>query len=202
MVNKVQFDKGMGYAEYQQYANERFSQGKTTGEADKVNTEFYLHYTKMNLSRTKRVERTGSLNEELKTALDKIKAPQNWLIILESWCGDVPHNLPLIQKMPEYQPLIKLRHILRDENLEIMDQYLTNSARSIPKLIAMDEHFEKELFTWGPRPAALQDHINEQKNLNLSMEEVIENTQKWYNKDKGEAIQREFLELLVATLVS
>lgn len=200
MITKEQFEEALSYESYQQYANERFLQGKTTGEAEKVNTEFYLHYTKMNLSRTKRVERTGKLSPELELTLGQIKAPQNWLIIVESWCGDVPHNLPLIQKMAEYQPLIQLRLILRDENLEIMDQYLTNGGRSIPKLIAMDQHFENELFTWGPRPIALQEYIDKQKAQGLSMEEVIENTQKWYNKDKGAAIRSEFLDLITSTL--
>ncbi|SOE21179.1 Thioredoxin [Spirosomataceae bacterium TFI 002] len=196
MVNKAQFEKGMSYAEYQQYANERFALGKTTGQDEKVNTEFYLHYTKMNLSRTKRVEKTASINSEIKAALDKIKAPQKWLIIAESWCGDVPHNLPLIQKMSEHQPLIEIRLILRDENLEIMDQYLTNGGRSIPKLIAFNENFTTELFTWGPRPAALQTFIDNQKSLDLPFEEVIENTQKWYNKDKGVELMGEFVGLV------
>lgn len=198
MVTETLFREAYTYESYQKYANERFAIGKTTGQAEKVNTEFYLHYTKMNLSRTKRVERTGALNAELKAALAQLKSPQNWLVIAESWCGDVPHNLPLIQKMTEYQPLIELRIILRDENLEVMDQYLTNGGRSIPKLIAFDENFEKELFTWGPRPAALQAYIDEQKSLNLSIEEVIENTQKWYNKDKGQSLQQEFRALVSA----
>lgn len=192
------FSKAFTYNAYQQYSQERFAQGKTTGEAEKVNTEFYLHYTKMNLSRTKRVERSGTLSAGLQSTLDTIKTPQNWLVVAESWCGDVPHNLPILQKMTEYQPLIQLRLILRDENLEVMDQYLTNGGRSIPKLIAFDENFTKELFTWGPRPTSLQTYINEQKAKEVPMETVIENTQKWYNKNKAEALQQEFIQLLTA----
>ena len=116
-------------------------------------------------------------------------------------CGDVPHNLPVIMKMVEYQPLITLKLLLRDENLDLMDAYLTNGGRSIPKLIAFDEDFENELFTWGPRPAALQSIIDDLKTQEIQYAEIAESTQKWYNKDKAVELQKEFLSLLKASKI-
>jgi hypothetical protein len=194
-MTQENYDEAMTYEAYINYAKERFALGKTTGTSEEFNTAFYLHYTKMNLSRTKRIERTAVISEEVKLALDKIKTQQNWLVLAESWCGDVPHNLPLIMKMVDYQPLLKLKLLLRDENLEVMDAYLTKGGRSIPKLIVFDEYFKTELFTWGPRPAALQGVIEELKLKEIPYTEIAEITQKWYNQDKGTELQKEFLAL-------
>lgn len=173
-----------------------FAIGRTTAEAPSMNTEDYLHYTELNLKRTSRVEKTIKLSDDMKTALDKITTKQHWVVLAESWCGDVPHNLPVIHKMAVYQSLIELHILLRDQNLDIMDAYLTNGGRSIPKLIAFDQTLEKELFTWGPRPEPLTHEIGKLKEVGAEYPEIIEASQKWYNKDKAATLQREFIELI------
>src|SRR5258708_38830316 len=81
---------------------------------------------------------------------------QSWLVLTEGWCGDAAQSLPVMQALAQLNPLIRLRTLLRDENLELMDQYLTNGvSRSIPKLFAMDTYSLTVLFTWSPRPATL-----------------------------------------------
>ena len=37
---------------------------------------------------------------------------------------------------------IELKIVLRDENEELMNEFLTNGSRSIPKLIVLDENLE------------------------------------------------------------
>ena len=60
------------------------------------------------------------------------------MVITENWCGDSAQNLPYL-KIASCNPLIDFRIILRDDNLDIMDLYLTdNKSRSIPKLIAKE----------------------------------------------------------------
>jgi hypothetical protein len=196
MITSENLKKSFTYEEYQQYSQERFAINKTTGELPEVNTEFYLHYTKLNLSRTTRVERKVELMDEVKNALSSINEPQHWVVLAESWCGDVPHSLPIIHKMAIFQPLITLRILLRDDNLDVMDRYLTNDGRSIPKLIAFDAKFDKEFFTWGPRPVALQEEIDKLKALETPFPEVAEMSQKWYNKDGGQHVQGELLNCL------
>ena len=84
---------------------------------------------------------------------------------------------------------------LRDENLELIDRYLTNGGRSIPKLIAFDE-YGNELFNWGPRPKHIQEALNKMRADNLPFNEILIESQKLYNEDKGESMQREILELI------
>jgi hypothetical protein len=102
-------------------------------------------------------------------------------------------NIPIIMKLAAENPLIQVHFLLRDENLHLMDQYLTNGGRSIPKLIALDTNTLEELFNWGPRPAAAQDLFLELKSQGLDYAEPIH---AWYAKDKGQHAQKEIIDLL------
>ena len=89
---------------------------------------------------------------------------------------------------------------MRDDNLPIMDEYLTNGGRSIPKLIALKSANLEELGTWGPRPAPVQnlmmafkENPNGQKKEDLNIE-----IQKWYAKDRTQTLQQEMLSLIEA----
>jgi hypothetical protein len=91
---------------------------------------------------------------------------------------------------------IDLRILDRDSNLEIMDQYLTNGiSRSIPKLVAFDPE-GNEIFQWGPRPMEAQMIVENAKLNNLPKEEFVEALHLWYGRNRGMAIEVEFLELL------
>ena len=77
-----------------------------------------------------------------------------------------------------------------------MDEYLTNGARSIPILIAMDEEFN-ELGTWGPRPDPAQQLVMDAKQNPEKYEGgYAEAVHKWYAKDKAKTIQEEFKALI------
>ena len=168
-------------------------ENKTTGTN---HSEDMLHYTKMNLSRMKRWMKTGKLDNQLVEAVKAIKAPQTWVVLTEGWCGDAAHTVPFIAKLAELNPNITLDIKMRDENLELIDNYLTNGGRSIPKLIAFDET-NKEIFNWGPRPEKMQEAFYEMKELNLPYTEVSESLQKMYNDDKGVGFQNEIQRKLV-----
>ena len=115
-----------------------------------------------------------------------------WLIITEGWCGDAAQNIPIIEKIAAESEHIETRYVLRDENLELMDAYLTNNARSIPKLIALDAETLAEIGTWGPRPKIAMDYFYEMRESKLEKPQMMENLQRWYNSDKNQAIQDEF----------
>ena len=119
-----------------------------------------------------------------------------WLIITEGWCGDAAQNIPTIEKIAAQSENIETRYILRDENLELMDNYLTNNARSIPKLIALDADNLEVVGTWGPRPQISMDYFQELKNQGLEKPEIMEKLQRWYIADKEHSIQTEFENLL------
>ncbi|MGI9056722.1 MAG: thioredoxin family protein, partial [Pyrinomonadaceae bacterium] len=92
---------------------------------------------------------------------------------------------------------IETRYVLRDENLELMDAYLTNNARSIPKLIALDAETLEEIGTWGPRPQAAMDYFLEMRASGMDKPQMMENLQRWYLQDKEKSVQAEFENLLV-----
>ncbi len=181
------------YWQFRSYLDELLEQGKTTGENQ---SEALVEYTRMNAHRMKRLEKKPELQEELKKALDRIDQPQVWLCLVEGWCGDVAQNLPTINKMAEHSENIELKLILRDEYPEIMDRYLTNGARSIPKLIALDRDTLEELWVWGARPADAQKLLLKLKEEGVEYSEIAEQIHRWYAKDKTRSLQQEFREIL------
>ncbi|SHK43968.1 Thioredoxin [Rhodothermus profundi] len=121
----------------------------------------YLYYRRYNFERAQRVTQAYRMSERLARALASVEQPQLWMVLTEDWCADSAYSLPIIAEASRRNPLIQLRILRRDENLDIMDLYLTRGARSIPKLVAFAED-GTELFTWGPRPAeaqALRDRL-------------------------------------------
>jgi hypothetical protein len=170
------------------------AEGRTTGANQ---SSAFVHFTKLNLQRMHRWDKTLIVGEALKEKA-RLAEHQTWWILTEAWCGDSAQNLPLLAKVAEHSAgKIRLRILLRDEHLPIMDQYLTNGGRSIPRLVAMSTAGQ-ELFTWGPRPRAAQafyldwkaepkgrDHDAFERELHL-----------WYAQDRSQSIQQELLQLL------
>jgi Thioredoxin len=114
------------------------------------------------------------------------------LVIAEDWCGDASNTVPIIAKFVDSVPGLQLRVIQRDANPEVMDQYLTNGARSIPIVIALDESFQ-EVSHWGPRPTELQEWVMANKAI-LPKSELYPQVRKWYARDRGATTLREVLE--------
>ena len=162
-------------------------------------TKKLYNYTKLNLQRMKRIEKTFEVSEELKQILLSIKTPQHWVVITEGWCGDSAQNLPAIAKMAKVNPAIELQIVERGKNLEIMDLNLTNGTRSIPILISCDTH-GNELFHWGPRPREAQELVVKLKNEGLEHDAFIVQLHLWYAKNKGAALEMEFVKLLLSSL--
>ena len=179
---------------YMEMMRQLVSGGKTTGENQ---SESFVNYTKLNFSRLKRLNKTSKLNPLVLEKLKNIQKPQFWLVLTESWCGDAAQNLPIISKMAEASPQIELGLILRDDHIDIMDDFKTNGGRSIPKLIALDED-KNVLFTWGPRPNEAQQMYLDYRNgvSGQTNEEFKFALHQWYAKDKGATTQQEFAAVL------
>jgi hypothetical protein len=114
------------------------------------------------------------------------------LVIAEDWCGDASNTVPIVAKFAQAVPGWELRIIQRDTHPEVMDHYLTNSSRSIPIVIALDENFQ-ELGHWGPRPSELQAWVMANRGT-LPKTELYPRVRKWYARDRGETTLREVLE--------
>lgn len=84
------------------------------------------------------------------------------IVLTEDWCGDAMVNVPVLLKLAE-KAKMEVRMLLRDQNVELMDQYLTNgTSRAIPIFIFIDQEGE-ERAVWGPRAASLQKYVDEER---------------------------------------
>ena len=120
-------------------------------------------------------------------------AGRRLLVLAEDWCGDASNTIPVLARLADSAPGVELRILRRDEHPELMDRYLTNGARSIPIVIALDRHF-RELGHWGPRPRALQSWVLAERARGVPKEELYPSVRKWYARDHGETTLREVLE--------
>lgn len=154
-----------------------------------------LEFTKLNLHRTGRIDRTYKMSGELASLIAGINEPQLWVVLTEPWCGDSAQCLPQIAIMARANPLITLRLVLRDENLDIMDELLTDGKRAIPRLIALDQAGEV-IFQWGPRPAAAQVVFDQAKAEGLEKPDLLERLHLFYGRDRSKALEQEFIALL------
>jgi hypothetical protein len=192
-VRSSYLEKAMTYDVYKKWLDNLVLLGKTSGPNQ---SEAFVHYTRMNQQRMSRLDKTIEVGDGIKEKMLAIGKAQTWLVLTEAWCGDAAQSLPVMQALAKVNPRIDLRLLLRDENPELMDQYLTNgTSRSIPKLIAMDTNTLKELFTWGPRPFPLQELFMHMKTDGLAFDVVKEELQRWYNKDRTLQIQEEIAAL-------
>jgi len=185
--------RGMTYAEYVKLIDDLLRDGKTTGPNQ---SERMFNYGKLNRQRMHRLEKTVGLRADVILAAKNAKRKVIWLILTEGWCGDAAQNLPVIEKIAAESVNIETRYILRDENPDLMDQFLTNETRAIPKLIALDAQTLEVIGTWGSRPAPAQELFDELRGRGVAGPLVKENIQRWYNADKGQTIQTEFLRFI------
>jgi hypothetical protein len=176
------------YEEYMNLSEELVEQKRTTGLSQ---SESLIEYTKLNYFRMARVDKTMVIKSDVKNAVESIDEKKYWILITEAWCGDAAQIVPIIGRLAELNSKIELTIILRDENPELMNKYLTNGARSIPMLISLNENFEEE-WHWGPRPKPAQAIVIENKEtLVLSYDEIKKHVQLWYAEDKTNTTQHE-----------
>ncbi|WP_162426809.1 thioredoxin family protein [Pontibacter pudoricolor] len=185
----------MTYQEFKAFTEELIARGKTTGDEQ---TQQKIDFTKLNLQRMKRVEKQFVLQPELSDLLAQKALNWNWLLLVEAWCGDGAQLLPAIAAIAEQTPGITLTVLLRDENPELMNTCLTNGSRSIPKLICEDAGTGERLFTWGARPAAIQQQVVQFKTErpDAGHEELVQQVQLWYAKDRSKALQQDLIKLV------
>ncbi len=186
-------DTAFSYEAYEGLINSLLDEGKSTGEKQ---TPKRTEVSKLNVHRMARVHKTTKLSEEL-VAAAKTAEPQYWMVITEGWCGDSAHVIPvfdLVSKASDGR--IQLGMILRDDNPDIMDQYLVNGGRSIPRLVVYKAHTGEEVGTWGPRPAPVQQMMADYKANPDETRDIQIEMQQWYNSDKSRTLQQELLAII------
>ena len=118
------------------------------------------------------------------------------LVISEDWCGDASNTLPVLARLAEALPTLELRVARRDENPELMDEFLTDGARSIPIAVLLRDDFTVAGH-WGPRPAELQAFtLAEKRKGERSTSDIYRDVRRWYARDRGETTIREVLDVM------
>lgn len=113
------------------------------------------------------------------------------LVIAADWCGDAVNTIPALLNWARARGTA-LRVIDRDTWPQVMDHYLTGSARSIPIVIVLDAAGH-ELGHWGPRPSELQTWVMAHK-ATMEKGERYKEVRRWYAKDRGATTIREVVE--------
>jgi hypothetical protein len=180
---------------YMQQMVNLVAEQKTSGP---LQTESLVHYTKLNLKRMQRLNRTVKISDETLETVNAIPFKTRWVIISEAWCGDAAQNLPFIAALAAKAQNATLEIVFRDEHPEFMDLYLTNGSRSIPKLVIYNAKNLKELAVWGPRPASVQVLVDEYKNTvgeKLPFDQFATTIHAWYTANKNAALESEILNI-------
>ncbi|MGB5418540.1 thioredoxin family protein [Algibacter sp.] len=193
-IIKKSIDKSISYQDYRALVKQLADENSNTGLEK---TEDLANYTKLNDKRMKRWDKTLKISEEAQQQITDFNQKITWLVITESWCGDAAHMLPVLNKIAELNMNIDLKIVLRDDNLELMDMFLTNGGRAIAKVIMIENKTGEVLNTYGPRPSEATSYVNRFKAKNGTLTpEFKEDLQHWYNKDKGQNIIKDIVQKL------
>jgi hypothetical protein len=182
------------YAEYRKIIGDLLAEGKASGD---LQSEDLVHYSILNETRMNRLEKTVVVLDEVAEKLKSLKKNYIWLVISESWCGDAAQLLPVFNKMALVGDKIKIKIVFRDENPELMGMFLTNGAKSIAKLIILDQSTQEFIADFGPRPKGASDLLkNYRKKFGIIDETIKTELQLWYLHDKGFSTQKEIAALM------
>ena len=189
-------EKGVTYTAYRTLIKKLLTQKKATGVEQ---TEDLFNYSLLNDKRMDRLDKTLKVSEETQNSINKLQNNFTFLVVAEGWCGDAAQIVPILNKIAEASSKINLKIVLRDENEALMNQFLTNGSKSIPKIIIVDNQ-NNVVNSWGPRPSIATKMVLDYKEQNGSLDANFKkNLQVWYNKDKGSNTQEDLVKLLKAS---
>ncbi len=194
-IISIASENAISYPEYRELMAQHVSSESNTGAAV---TPDLANYTMLNNQRMKRLDKTMKILPENQEFLEAFDKEVYFLIITESWCGDAAQTMPMMYKVAQAAG-VDFKIVLRDENPELMDQFLTNGGRSIAKLILVDQSTGLPVTTWGPRPTKATELVAAEKTAKGSLgPEFKQELQNWYNKDKGKDTENDLVEMLKA----
>lgn len=183
------------YDSYKEQVISLYEEGKVSGDNQ---SDALLQTTFMNLQRMKRLDKKSQLTSEMIALAQTVDRKMNWYLLIEGWCADGSQNAPIIAQIANVIDSVDLKIVFRDENPEIMNRYLTNGGKAVPKLVCFDAETNVELGTWGPRPVSIQEKVISYKEEHPEMDKTdfANNLHKWYGKDKAQSLQSEFIQLI------
>ena len=192
--NLLHRQTAVSYPTYREIIRQMVDNNSTSG---KEQSETRVNFTALNNRRMDRLDKTIKVPIDFENRIAKFKDDITWLVITESWCGDAVQIIPVIYKVAQLNKGINLRLVFRDQNEDLMDLFLTNGTRAIPKLIMIDNEDEQVIGSYGPRPSTVTKIVEEFKQIHGKLTpEFKEDLQRWYNNDKGLTIMEDLANLL------
>lgn len=196
-VNKIvknSLKTAVSYQEFRAQVAQHVENGTSSGP---YQSEALAHYTLLNNSRMKRLDKTIKIDDSIAEKFQNFKGNQTWIVLTESWCGDAAHSMPVMNKVAEMAENIDFKVLHRDENVELMNQFLTNGSMSIPKLILFDNDTQEVITDWGPSPSTVQQMTKDFKAEHETLtSEFKKEIQVWYNQNKGKCVAGDMVKLL------
>ena len=198
-MNKIELDiqqakQYYSYSQFKEMVNSLYTKGLNTGPKQ---IDVLIESTKMSIQRMKKWDKIFKISPMIKSNLMQIQDSWTWYVITEGWCGDASQILPVIAKLAGENENIELKILLRDENPDIMRNYLTNGGMAIPILVAVNNETGESTPHFGPRPLAIQEMVQEFKaNPENNPSEFSKTLHFWYAKDKGLSTQFDVMNLV------
>ncbi len=199
MISTTQ-QKGLTKSDYKNYLAKGISYNQyklNVAEDLAQNADLKIkEYININQRRMHRLEKTYIPSAEMLIQVKNLKHKTYWLILTEHWCGDASQTLPALNTIAELsEGKIEMKLVYRDQNDELMNAYLTNGTRAIPKLVQLDEHLNVTGI-WGPRPTAAQKLVKELKSNPATAATYANELHLWYAKDKQQNLEKEIAQLI------
>lgn len=187
-------ENSFSYLEYRNSISQLLTKNKSTGNEQ---SDDLLHYSQLNETRMNRLDKTIAVPNEIIEKLNKVEENYTFLTLAEGWCGDAAQIVPVLQKLTEASDKIDLKLVFRDENEELMNLFLTNGSKSIPKVVILKTENLDVVASWGPRPEPARKLISDYKAEHGVVDEPIKiELQKWYLKDRGLSTMEEIIDIL------
>jgi hypothetical protein len=184
------------YSEYRKTIIDLLTIGKSTGNEQ---SDDLVQFSILNETRMHRLDKTIVISDDVINKLNSLKNNYIWLVLSEGWCGDAAQIMPILNKMALAAQSIELKIVFRDENPDLMNLFLTNGAKAIPKLIVLDKKTLNIEANWGPRPKGALELIANYKEKQGKIDANAKTElQLWYLHDKGFSTQNEVSELMIS----
>ncbi|MCU0375161.1 MAG: thioredoxin family protein, partial [Chitinophagaceae bacterium] len=193
-INGQLLDNAFTYEAYRNYLAALLAEGKTTGNNQK---EELVEYARLNIARMNRIDKTFVPEGVVLDRMQRLADGLMLLTITEGWCGDAAQIVPVIDKIATAAGILH-KLVLRDEQPELMDCFLTNGkSRSIPITILLDAHSFEVYGHWGPRPTGAAQLVERLREQLAPKEAITTQLHGWYATDKGRQTALEFSQKLV-----
>ncbi len=120
--------------------------------------------------------------EEILAFFRNIRLKLKVVILSDPSCADCAWSVPHIMRLLDEIPKLDTMLFIKAANPELMNVMLTKGKQSTPKIAVLGENSLKILGLWGPRPAKIQQYVEENVGK-IPPSEWKPNVFKYYRED-------------------